>query len=164
MGEKPTPPGNQLAVARPKSRGDQPLSRGYSENEIVTDESMCDLQDFMLNLESFKSPLVSRYTEIAARTATPPLTCGNPEDDGLRSSNNPEDDEKKSGSADINKTIPEKTLQQPKNLTLTKLDLNIAGSNPPKRRTFKQIVTLTQDLNYLVQQKYKMPKHIIILG
>ena len=118
----------------------------------------------MLNLESFKSPLVSRYTENAARIATPPLTCGNPEDDGLGSSNDPEDDEKESGSADINKTIPEKTLQPPKKLTVKKVDLNIAGANPPKRRTFKQIVTLTQDLNYLVQQKYKMPKHIIILG
>ena len=150
----------------------------YSED--VTDESTDDLQDFILNQETFKSVLL----ENRARTATPPLTCGNPDDPdyesvsrvniqmqlqgsvhdqcsseqvGLKNS-------KKSAGGEKKNRVSQKSPLQPKELTVTNVDLNIEDKNVPKRRTFKQIVTLTQDLNYLIQRKYKMPKHMIIIG
>jgi len=189
VGEKLTPPSNETAVTRPKSQGDQPLAKLECEaipeySEDVTDESTDDLQDFIPNQETFKSVLL----ENRARTATPPLTCGNPEDPdyesvsrvnihmqlqgsvhdqcsseqvGLRNSKKSAGGEKKI--VDANRVFQNSPLQ-PKELTVTNVDLNIEGKNVPKRRTFKQIVTLTQDLNYLIQRKYKMPKHMIIIG
>ena len=186
-------------MPRPKSQGDQPLAElnnveiceySIAEGEMgyVVDDSMevVDLQGLISNQETFKSMLVSRYDEKRIRTATPPLTCGNQEDDytppvnkinldmqlssfpNQRSSqildlkkSRKSGGERKSISANRNSR---KSSQQPPKVTIADVDLNIEGKNLPTHHTFKEIVTLTQDLNYLIQKKYKMPKHMIILG